>query len=47
MFTDRGVQRHLRSNQIVISPPLIIAEAQLEEGLKAIDEVLTELEKAA
>ena len=46
MFNDRGVQMHIRSNQIVISPPLIISEAQLEEGLTAIDEVLTELEKA-
>ncbi|QQS13487.1 MAG: aminotransferase class III-fold pyridoxal phosphate-dependent enzyme [Rhodospirillales bacterium] len=44
MFNDRGVQMHVRSNQLVISPPLIVTEAQLDEGLKAVDEVLTELE---
>jgi len=44
LFNERGVQIHVRSNQIVISPPLTITEAELEEGLKAVDEVLGILE---
>jgi taurine--2-oxoglutarate transaminase len=46
LFNERGVQIHVRSNQLVISPPLTITEAELEEGLTAVDEVLGTLEAA-
>lgn len=45
MFRERGVGLHVRSNQIVLSPPLIITEAQLDEGVAAIDDALGELAK--
>ena len=44
MFLDRGAAVHVRSNQIVLSPPLIISDKQMDDGLRAVDEVLTELE---
>jgi len=41
---DRGLFAYVRWNMIFLSPPLIITEAEIDEGLGIIDEVLGEVE---
>ncbi len=38
---ERGVYAYTKWNMIMLAPPFVITEAELEEGLDAIDEALT------
>lgn len=41
---DRGLFAYVRWNMLFFSPPLIISETEIDEGLAVIDEVLGEIE---
>lgn len=42
----RGVHAYGRYNVVIVTPPLVIERAQLNEGFEALDAALTALEKA-
>ena len=43
MFKERGLGIHVRSNQLVASPPLTITQAQIDDAVAVIDGVLGEV----
>ena len=42
----RGVHAYGRYNVVIVTPPLVIERAELDEGFEALDAALTALEKA-
>ena len=45
-FREKGLYTFVRFNSFFTNPPLVITEAQLEEGLAVIDEALKITDKA-
>ena len=45
-FREKGLYTFVRFNTFFTNPPLVITEAQLEEGLAVIDEALKITDKA-
>jgi taurine--2-oxoglutarate transaminase len=42
----RGVHAYGRYNVVIVTPPLVIERAELDEGFEALDAALTALERA-